>query len=294
MARDLLGGHPRLRLLTYRAMFAVAEGLPLWGARFLAYGIGLLTWLIDAKARRVVTRNLAHLVPTPEALRRCVRRSYVAFSWSIAESFAMGKIPRRRFLPPYLTVVDPWGVFAEKPRRRPTIFVTVHCNWELAIGMYHHLALIEGCAAVARSHGDEKIDQLFDRMRGRFNCRSLLLDRAPLAALRALREGKHLCLLGERDYTGNGLRVSFAGDRARIPVGAAALAVQTGADIVPCMLARRGAERFTLVLGRPLRAAADQPKGPQVQSLTQDLATTFTRFLACAPGQWEAFHPAFG
>jgi lauroyl/myristoyl acyltransferase len=190
-------------------------------------------------------------------------------------------------------LVDPWGVFAVRPRTQPTIFATVHCNWELAIAVYHHLNLFTSCAVVTLSHRDPAIDALFDRIRSRFNCRSLLLDRAPLASLRTLKDGQHLCLVGERDYSGNGLRVAFAGGSLRMPVGSAALAVQTGVPVVPCLLARRSPTRFVLLIGKPLYADPTRPKTAQVGELTQRLADIYARFISAVPGQWIAFHDAW-
>lgn len=295
MARDVFAFSPRLRLLAYRVFIAIAEWLPLWLSRTLAYFVAATCWLVDARGRKVVQRNLAHFIPAccPEAQRRAARRSFISFALNVCEGFAMGGMDRTLFLPPHVEVVDPWGVFALRPRTQPTIFATVHCNWELAIAVYHHLQLISGCAVVTLSHDDPALDALFDQIRGRFNCRTLLLDRAPLASLRTLKDGQHLCLVGERDYTGNGLPVVFGGQRLRMPVGSAALAVQTGAPVVPCLLGRRSPTRFVLLVGKPLLADPTRPKGVQVGELSQRLADIYTRFISAAPGQWIAFHDAW-
>ncbi len=78
-----------------------------------------------------------------------------------------------------------------------------------------------------------------------------------------------------------------------LPLGPAALAVQTHAPIIPLYLARDGHTRFTLVVGRPLRAEPGQPKAAQVATLTRQLADTMVRFIATAPAQWASFHDAW-
>lgn len=293
MARDLIADHPRLRLLVYRIMLGLGEAFPLWLSRIAAYLLGWIAWWCDARGRRTVRANLRHFVPTADAQARATRRSYLAFCMSIAESFAMGKIPAWRYRKPWVELVDPWGVFSPKPRLTPTIFASVHCNWGLATAACYQMGLVKGIASVALPYGDERIDQIFADQRAVFNCRSLLLDRAPLAALRTLRNNEHLCLFSDRDYTGQGTLVRFAGARSIFPVGAAALAVQTHAPVVPFMFARRSAERFVMVIGKPMHADTTAPKSAQVQIMTQELADVFTRFLAAAPAQWVAFHPVF-
>jgi len=295
MARDVFAFSPRLRLVAYHIFYAIAEHLPLWLSRTIAYFVAACSWLVDARGRKVVQRNVSHFIPArcPEARRRAARRSFITFALNVCEGFAMGGMDKSLFSPPYIELVDPWKVFAERPRLQPTIFTTVHSNWELAIAVYYHLKLINGCSAVALSHNDPAIDRLFDRMRARFNCHSLLLDRAPLASLRALKDGQHLCLIGERDYTGNGLRVAFGGQLMRMPVGPAALAVQTGVPVVPWFLVRRTPTRFMVIIGKPLHADPTRPKSTQVTELTQRLADVYARFLGAAPGQWVAFHDAW-
>lgn len=51
-----------------------------------------------------------------------------------------------------------------------------------------------------------------------------------------LRAGKLVCLVGDRDLSASGIEVDFLGEKARMPAGPAALAVQTGAALLPVTL----------------------------------------------------------
>jgi lauroyl/myristoyl acyltransferase len=51
-----------------------------------------------------------------------------------------------------------------------------------------------------------------------------------------LRAGKLICLVCDRDVTGRGLEVEFFGEKARMMGGPAALAVRTGAALMPVIL----------------------------------------------------------
>ena len=48
-----------------------------------------------------------------------------------------------------------------------------------------------------------------------------------------LRAGGLVCLVSDRDVTGRGIEVDFFGEKARMMAGPAALAVQTGAALLP-------------------------------------------------------------
>ncbi|WP_354643505.1 phosphatidylinositol mannoside acyltransferase [Kitasatospora camelliae] len=53
---------------------------------------------------------------------------------------------------------------------------------------------------------------------------------------RRLREGKLVCLVGDRDLSEAGIPVEFFGERTRMPAGPAALAQRTGAALFPVSL----------------------------------------------------------
>ncbi|MBA3845186.1 MAG: hypothetical protein H0X45_00940 [Planctomycetes bacterium] len=289
--RDVLKGNPAQRRAMYRACFGLAGIIPPGLGRVLAFIIGYLSWWLDARGRKVVARNLAHFLPSrSDAHRRTVRRAYIDFCIGTYESFAMPSLPAAMFQPPNLKVIDPWNCYAQKPLPGPTVVLSVHCNCELVLAAAHHLNLNDGIEAIALSHGTD-IDELWDRMRSAVKCRTLLLDKGgPLASLRALKAGKTLGVVGERDYSGTGLPMMFAGEMMSMPIGTAAMAVQTGALVVPVLLARRGWSRWTLIVARPLRPDPMVAKQAQVTAMTRAIGHTFARFIATVPAQWIAFH----
>jgi phosphatidylinositol dimannoside acyltransferase len=292
MSRDVLAKTPRLRQWIFKAALALAHALPLSAGRMLAYVVGTLVWLCDPRGRKVVERNLAHFIPGQcrDALTRAVRRNYVTFCIYLYESFRIDKLPARFFRAPNLTVSDPFDVFTTRPHPGPAILVTVHCNWELIAAMCDRLGWTTAIDVVALTSGDQVIDGIFAGLRRSSHAESLALDRAPLGSLRALKAGRVVGLVADRDYTGHGMRLPFAGETMSVPLGPAALAVQTTAMIIPLYLARRGFTRFHLQVGRPLRANPDVPKQQEVERLMVGLVEVMTRFIATAPAQWVSFH----
>lgn len=292
MSRDVLGKTPRLRQWIFKATLALARAIPLPAGRLLAYGIGHIMWLCDPRGRKVVERNLAHFIPgrCREALTRSVRRNYVIFCLYLYESFRVDRLPARYFTAPRLTVSDPFGVFSTKPHPGPGMLVTVHSNWDLIAAVCERLGWTSGMDVVALSSGDPVIDGIFAGLRRHSRAESLALDRAPLGSLRALKAGRILGLVADRDYTGHGMRLPFAGETMSVPLGPAALAVQTGAVIIPIYLARRGFTRMHFQVGRPLRANINAPKQQEVERLMKELVAVMTRFIATSPAQWISFH----
>lgn len=288
MARDLLARRPSLRRILMRGVAAAADAMPLGLARTVAYSVGWAAWLCDARGRAAVARNLAGAVPPGEPLRRAVRRSYTEFALTLAEA---ARLHRDDWLSPgTIAVVDPAGVFAARPLRGPAILASVHSHWDMLAAACHRLRLVDGMLAPALTYGDPALDRWLAERRDRWGCRTVLLDRAPLALLRALRDGGILGVLVDRDYTGRGIAARFLGRPARLPSGPAALAVQSGAPIIPMLLARRTPGTFMLLVGAPLRPDPAVPRARQLAELTGRLSRSMSRMLAAAPAQWVAFH----
>lgn len=286
---------PQLRRVVYRTMFAVIPLVPLWLCRFMAYLGALLWWFLDHRGRRVVGANLAPLIPCRAhgTLRRAVRRSFLCFAYSLTEGLHLHRLPPTMLTAPGFRLTDPWGSLSRPPMRGPAIMVTLHANWELAPALLHQRGELELLHALSLTHGDEQIDALYDRYRAAAGVRSLWLDEAPLASLRALGAGSILGIVGDRDYTGNGVPVRVCGQCMRIPIGPAALAVQTGAPIRPSFTARRSMGRFHMLFGRPITADRDQPKRAEIRRICDELARWYERCLIAAPAQWVAFHPVW-
>jgi len=292
MSRDLLGEHAELRWQAYRAALAVAPLLPLQALRFAAYVAAVVFRTLDRGGRAHVRAHLQRLLPVRPGhrLRRLVDRAYVSFAFTLAENSHLVRAPASHAALQRVDLCDPYRVFARRPLPGPAIVVTVHVNWELAAAALHALGLVRGMRTLARGHGDRRIDRLYDRVRARHGHRSLALEGAPLAALRSLREGGVLGIVGDRDYSRQGLEVRFGRGRTRLPIGPAALAIQIGCPVIPVLLARRPCGRFTLLVDRPLRPAPGADKRRELPHLAQELADRLARLIAAVPEQWCAFH----
>ena len=158
--------------------------------------------------------------------------------------------------------------------------------------LMHHLRLTDGVLAPTLAYGDPALDRWLAERRSRWGCRTVTLDRAPLALLRALREGQTLGMLIDRDYSGRGIPGRFLGRQTRLPTGPAALSMQSQAPVIPLLLARKSPSAFILLIGKPLRPDTSLPRDAQVADLTRRIATATSRMLAASPAQWVAFHDA--
>ncbi len=110
-------------------------------------------------------------------------------------------------------------------------------------------------------------------------------EQPPFGLLRdRLRDGRVVCLLGERDLTGRGVPVEFFGERTSMPAGPAKLAAETGAALLPvhCWFTDGG---WGFSIDPPVDPAAG------VDAATQQVADVFARNIAAHPADWHMLQP---
>jgi KDO2-lipid IV(A) lauroyltransferase len=105
----------------------------------------------------------------------------------------------------------------------------------------------------------------------------------------AVRRGRVVCLLADRDLAGRGLPVRFAGRSITMPAGPAVVARRAEALLVPAVCRYAGAE-MVIVLGEPI---SPQPGREGLVAMTQEVANFFTRTLAEQPEDWHMMQPFF-
>lgn len=104
-------------------------------------------------------------------------------------------------------------------------------------------------------------------------------------------------LLSDRDLTERGVPVTFFGEQASMPAGPAALAIKTGAPLIPVTTHYAGrAPNHTLVLQfeEPVVDPGDDVEtSHRVASMTQQLADVFARRIAEHPAHWHMLQRVF-
>src|SRR5260370_23643748 len=86
-----------------------------------------------------------------------------------------------------------------------------------------------------------------------------------------LRAGELVCLVCDRDVTGTGIEVEFFGEKARMMGGPAALAVQTGAALMPVILWFEG-DHWGAHIHEEIPVPADGDREPQAAAMMQSCA----------------------
>jgi len=147
---------------------------------------------------------------------------------------------------------------------------------------------------------DEKVNDLFESVRGRRGINFIYVDRddtSPLAiieAATALRRNEVLALLGDRDGSSHTATFDFFGRPAQIPVGAAYLALATGAPVIPVFVPLVEGRYFTIMEEPIYLIGRHSEHGNAIRAGTEKLLRIFERYIGSYPDQWYNFYDYWG
>jgi KDO2-lipid IV(A) lauroyltransferase len=285
------GAPGRAAYLAYRAGADVARALPPeWGrglARVLSRG---MTTFWPAR-RRQVERNLQRATDGKlhgAALTRATAQVFEHYSLYWHELF------RLRTTDSYEAVVDSEGyehIAEPQAEGRGVILALPHLgNWDRAgawlAGRGHKLTV------VAEPATSPELGEWFVEQRGALGMEVVFLGPdSVVQLLKALRAGRVVCLVSDRDITGDGVDVEVFGEKTTMPGGPAALALRTGAPLVPVGNYFLPEGRQLIRIQPPVAVERRGRLRDDVQRLTQELAYRFEELIRVAPEQWLMMQP---
>lgn len=109
--------------------------------------------------------------------------------------------------------------------------------------------------------------------------------------LAALRANQVVCLVSDRDLKHDGVPVEFFGEATTMPAGPAAMALRTGATLLPVAVYFDGRYGHHAVIEAPLDTSRTGSLRDDVQRVTQDLAHRFEDLICRAPDEWHVLQP---
>jgi KDO2-lipid IV(A) lauroyltransferase len=153
---------------------------------------------------------------------------------------------------------------------------------------------------VAEPVDPPELFEWFVETRSRLGMRVIPLSRsAGTDVLRAVRANEVVCLLADRDLTGDGVAVEFFGERTTLPGGPAMTALRGGTPLLPvgCYFMAHGDCRADI--RAPLDTSRSRAAGTartgrlrdDLRRVTQDLAHAYEDLIRVEPTHWHLLQP---
>ena len=240
------------------------------------------------RRRRLVRANLARVTGTADAA--LVRQAFREHARYYLELLRVPQYDTRR-VDEHVSVPD-WLPLEPVFRSGPVVRVTAHLGNFEVFGQFFAAHGLRAVAPVEESEPRELYEFLLARRGGnRGAVEAIPLAKARHRLIVALRNGKVVALVADRDIEGNGLRVSLFGHPTTVPAGPAALALMTGARVVTGRSLRVGRDTFE-IRGEVVDCPPTGDRRADVATLTAAITARLERYIRERPEQWfGAFQP---
>ena len=246
--------------------------------------VGATTYRVAASARANVRENLSIVAPERMDRERMVRATFVEQVRHYIELFRIARwdheMVRRK------VVVSGWEhVVGAYARGNGVVFASAHIG---PISVCGQIFVANGYGVtlpVEQETGE--MSRVINRLRRRMGL-TLVYTGSAIGIHRVLKRGGALGLLADRAVTGVGERVPFFGQEALLPSAHVALALRTGASLIPGFAHREGRRMHAifepeLVLRRTGDHEADLRDG------VRRWAELLEKHIRVAPEQWSVF-----
>ncbi len=298
----------RLTGLAFGVGWTLMCRLPESWARALFMAGADIAWRRQGHGVQILEGNLVRVIRTNSGdspwddidgkelrtLSRAVLRSYARY---YMEAFRLQVIPRQRILD---------GMHVNRPNidltleylknGRGVIYALPHMGDFEQAGLWINLIGAGSFTTVAERLRPESLYERFLEFRRGLGMEVLPTTGGPHpfgVLAQRLRAGKLVCIVADRDLSDTGVEVDFFGEKALLPAGPAALAVQTGAALMPVSCWFVGDTEWAAHVYDEIPVPRAGDRKAKVAAMTQQLATVFEQGIREHPTDWHMLQRVF-
>jgi KDO2-lipid IV(A) lauroyltransferase len=258
-----------------------------------------LAWRRQGPGVQVLEGNLRRVIGSEapggqlRALSRQAMRSYARY-W--LEAFRLPVMPAGRLVGGTRDTGHVRAAFEYLAAGRGVVFALPHMgNYDLAAAWI----IARGAGSIATVAERLEPESVYDRFvafREGLGVEVLPASGGTSSAFgilaQRLRAGKLVCLVCDRDVTGGGMEVEFFGEKARMMGGPAALAVATGAALMPVILWFEG-DGWGVHVHEEIPVPAGGDGEQQAAAMMQEAARLFEAGIRAHPQDWHMLQRVF-
>jgi KDO2-lipid IV(A) lauroyltransferase len=279
-----------LELIAVRVVAAIVSVLPMRAVRRCGAGLGRIAYVADGSHRRIALENLAAAFPArSDAERRALARAMFAhFGSLLLELLKFGTYSPAQMR----AAVDVEGEDRARQAHqqgRGVLYFTGHFGyWEIQAIVQP--LIMHPVAVLARPLDNARLHEMLERIRTRTGNSVIYRQGAVRKVLRELAANHAVALLIDQHlHTPDAVYVDFFRRPAATTSALAALALRTGAPVVPVFALPLPRGRYRLVYEHPVDPpTADTPDA--VREFTQRCTDVLEMYVRRHPELWLWMH----
>jgi KDO2-lipid IV(A) lauroyltransferase len=279
----------RLEFAFVQVVSGVLRFMPLTVVRTCGRGLGRLVSLVDRFHRRIALGNLAQAFPSRSETerRRVARAMFAHFGSLLLEMIKFSSLSEEQIA----VRVDIEGeehVRQAYRQGRGVLYFTGHFGyWEIqAIAFALHA---EPISVVARPLDNPYLHEMLERIRTCTGNTVIYRQGGLRRVLRDLQSNRGVAMLIDQHLHSDAVSVEFFNRPAATTTALAALALRTGAPVIPVFALPLPGGRYRLIYDRPV--PPPQSTGPEaVREFTQRCTDVLEMYVRRDPHLWLWMH----
>jgi Kdo2-lipid IVA lauroyltransferase/acyltransferase len=280
----------RLEYLLVRLVISFVRAAPDHVVRAFGTALGLAFYTIDRAHRRIAQRNLATAFPlrSAEERRQIAKSAFEHFGRLGFELLKFSTLSDEEMLARVDVDGEEHSRFAYA-QGKGVLFITGHFGyWELQALV--HAVRVEPIAVLARALDNPLLNDLLERVRQRTGNAVIYRQGTIRRALRTLEAGRGVAILIDQHIMSrDAIQVDFFSRPAATTSLVAALALRTGAPVVPVFALPAPGGRYRLIYEHPI--APPPPDSPDaIRELTQRCTDVLEMYVRRNPELWLWMH----
>jgi KDO2-lipid IV(A) lauroyltransferase len=279
--------------LEYALVRAIAAGvrpLPMAAIRAAGAALGRAAYLVDRFHRRVALDNMAHAFPSKSAAeRRALARAMFAHFGSLLLELVKFRTLSETEMLARVEIEGTDRVRHAYEKGRGVLFFTGHFgSWEMHAVV--HGVCIQPIAVLARPLDNPRLHQLLEDIRTRTGNSVIYRQGAIRKVLRELLANRGIAILIDQHlHTPDAVYVDFFRRPAATTSALAALALRTGAPVVPVFALPLPRGRYRLIYEHPVDPPReDSPDA--IREFTQRCTDVLEMYVRRHPHLWLWMH----
>jgi len=276
--------------LLYRIGYFFAMNLPIKISYTAACAVADIWCRFSSADRNAVMANLNVITANgsdPKTIKRMTRDVFRNFAKYLVDFFRFQKIDPD-YIKSHISIEGLEKLDKALAKGKGVVALSAHIgNWEL--GGVILASMRQPMKAVALPHKNKRVNDFFTKQRMTGNMVPIGTNSSLRSCYDLLKTGGILALLGDRDFSKNGVFVEFFGKPALMPKGPAAFGIRLGSEIVPVFMIRTHDDMFRLIFESPVPKPSFGDDDRDTDELLKRCVAVIERYVKEYPTQWYMF-----
>jgi len=277
--------------LLYKLGEFIALHLPLKLTYWLGERVADIKRLCSRKDRNFIKKNLKVILgEDSNEINRRTKELFRNFAKYLIDFLRFSRLDKN-CIGEFVRIEGKENVDRALLKKKGVIVLAAHIgNWELGGVILSILGYPMNVLAL--EHESRQVNDFFINQRAKKGVKVISLGSSSISMrgmFSALERGELVAVLGDRDFSGYGLKMQFFGRPATVPRGPGSLCLRTGALILPGVVVRQPDDTYTIILEKPIEYEPTGQPETDLKTVISSYLKVFEKYIRRYPSQWFMF-----